>query len=170
MDATRLTLLLGILSVAFLCGFWFGPGGVLALRRRAGGELQVDLRFFYTPGTLYRLLDLYGEDGRRSFRNLLLADMIFPAVYAATLYSLGGLIASTHPAHVLLASVGRCTGIAAALFDYGENLSLLYVMRNLKSPPDGIADLAGICTMLKVVAFAVSAAAFATALLAASQG
>jgi hypothetical protein len=162
-DEARVTIALGIVSVAFLLGFWFAPGGVLALRQRAGGELQVDLRFFYTPGTLYRLLDLYGVDGRRSFRNLLFADMIFPAVYAATLYSLGGLIASAHPAHAALASVGRFAAIAAALFDYGENLSLLQVMRNLKSPADRIARLAGICTTLKVIAFAVIAAAFAAA-------
>jgi len=166
-DEARIAIALGIVSVAFLCGFWFAPGGVLALRQGAGGELQVDLRFFYSPGTLYRLLDLYGVDGRRSFRNLLLADMIFPAVYAATLYSLGGLIAFAHP---FAAAVVRCAAIAAALFDYGENLSLLYVMRNLKSPPDRIARLAGICTMLKVVAFMVTAAAFAAASLAAPRG
>jgi len=148
----------------------YGTTGELALRRRAGGELQVDLRFSYTPETLYRLLDLYGEDGRRSFRNLLLADMIFPAVYAATLYSLGGLIASAHPFAVTAVAVGRCAGIAAALFDYGENLFLLYVLRNLKSRSDRIARLAGICTTLKVVAFAATAAAFAAALLAAPQG
>ena len=166
-DEAHVTVALGIVSVAFLCGFWFAPGGVLALRQRAGGELQVDLRFFYTPGTLYRLLDLYGVDGRRSFRNLHLADMIFPAVYAATLYSLGGLIAFAHP---FAAAVVRCAAIAAALFDYGENLSLLHVMRNLKSPPDRVARFAGICTMLKVVAFAVTAVALAAVLLAAPQG
>jgi len=165
-EEARITIALGIVSFVFLCGFWFAPGGVLALKERAGGELQVDLRFFYTPGTLYRLLDLYGEVGRRSFRNLLFADMIFPALYAATLVSLGGLIASAHPSNAPLASVGRFAAIAAALFDYGENLSLLHVMRNLESPPDRIARLAGICTMLKVVAFAVTAAALAVALLA----
>ena len=159
----RIALTLGILSVVFLCGFWFAPGGVLTLRRRAGGALQVDLRFFYTPDTLYRLLELYGVDGRRSFRALLLADMIFPAVYAATLYSLGGLIHSTHALPATLASVGRCAALAAALFDYGENLSLLHVMRNLESPSDRIARLAGACTALKVAAFAVTAAAFAAA-------
>jgi len=159
MDAARITLALGILSAVFLCVFWLAPGGVLALRRRAGGEMQVDLRVFYTPNTLYRLLDLYGVDGRRSFRAMLLADMIFPAIYAATLYSLGGLIASAHP----FVTVGRCAALAAALFDYGENLSLLYVMRNLKSPSDRIARFAGICTMLKVAAFAVTTAAYAAA-------
>jgi hypothetical protein len=163
MDAARITLALGILSVVFLCGFWLAPGGVLALRRRAGGEMQVDLRVFYTPDTLYRLLDLYGADGRRSFRAMLLADMIFPAVYAATLYSLGGLIASTHPLPAALAFVGRFAALAAALFDYGENLFLLHVLRNLESPSDRIARLAGICTTLKLVAFAVAAASFATA-------
>jgi len=159
----RITLALGILSVVFLCGFWLAPGGVLALKRRAGGEMQVDLRFFYTPGTLYRLLDLYGVDGRRSFRAMLLADMIFPAVYAATLYSLGGLIASADTFPAALASVGRFAALAAALFDFGENLLLLHVLRNLESPSDRIARLAGICTTLKVAAFAVVAASFVTA-------
>ena len=81
-----------------------------------------------------------------------------------------GLIASAHPFAIAVASVGRCAAIAAALFDYGENLSLLYVMRNLQSPPDRVARLAGICTTLKVLAFAVTAVAFAAALLAAPQG
>src|SRR5262252_9355569 len=95
---------------------------------------------------------------------MLLADMIFPAAYAATLYSLGGLIASAHPFHLTAASVGRIAALEAALFDYGENLFLLHVLRNLKSPSDRIARLAGVCTTLKVVAFAVTAASFATAL------
>ena len=159
MDAARITLALGILSAVFLCVFWLAPGGVLALRRRAGGEMQVDLRVFYTPNTLYRLLDLYGVDGRRSFRAMLLADMIFPAIYAATLYSLGGLIVSAHS----FVTVGRCAALAAALFDYGENVLLLRVLRNLPAPSDRAARLAGICTTLKTAAFAVTALEFLAA-------
>src|SRR5262249_20865593 len=143
LDEVRVTMALGILCVAFLCGFWFGPGGVLALKRRAG-ELQVDLRPFYTPDTLYQLLELYGADGRRSFRAMLLADMVFPAIYAATLYSLGDLIASAHPLAATAASVGRCAAIAAALFDYGENVFLLRVLRNIPWRSDLAARLASL--------------------------
>jgi integrase len=148
---------LAVLAAIFLCAFWFAPGGVLALRRRADGALQVDLRVGYSPDTLYRLLDLYGEAGRRSFRALLLADMIFPAVYGATLYLFGDLLGSAFPRAASLASAARYAAIAAALFDYGENLFLLHVLRHRASRPTVSAHLAGICTTLKMTAFAIAA-------------
>ena len=49
-NETLLAQVLGIVTLAFLGGFWFLPGGVLALRRRALGELQVDVRLGYSVG------------------------------------------------------------------------------------------------------------------------
>src|SRR5215471_1593321 len=95
MNELNASIALAVLTVVFLCWFWFAPGGVLALRRRAGGELQVDVRLAYSPGTLYRLLDAYGDEGRRMFRRMLHADMIFPAVYGATLFLWGEMLASS---------------------------------------------------------------------------
>src|SRR4051812_33868925 len=117
--------LLGITTLAFLCGFWLLPGGVLALRRRAHGELQVDLRPGYTSDTLYRMLEAYGNDGVRSFKRMLLADMIFPLVYASLLILLGDLVARAHPTLPLVASIVRLAAIGAAGFDYLENIFLL---------------------------------------------
>ena len=150
---------LALLCALFLCGFWLAPGGVLALRRRAGGELQVDVRVAYGPSTLYRLLDVYGPEGRRSFRTMLLADMAFPAVYGALLYVL---------ADSLDSSIARHAAIAAAAFDYSENIFLLRVLRRLPSRSEAIARLAGICTSLKMAAIALTAAALAAAWLRAS--
>jgi hypothetical protein len=150
---------LGVIVVAFICGLWLLPGGVLALRRRAHGELQVDVRPGYSPETLYRLLQLYGRDGIRSFRRLLLADMIFPAVYGGLLYLLGDMAAPTHPS---TAGILHVTAIAAPCFDYLENLFLLYVLHKLPGRRLLVARAAGISTALKTICIACGLAALAT--------
>ncbi|HUL64898.1 MAG TPA: hypothetical protein VLW55_09810 [Burkholderiaceae bacterium] len=154
---------LAVLTFIFLCSFWLAPGGVLALRRRAGGALQVDVRLAYTPTTLYRLLDAYGPAGRRSFRTMLLADMVFPAIYGATLYLVADLL--THgSAHAgSLGLVARAAAVAAAAFDYAENIFLLHVLRHLDSRSGRSARFAAICTTSKMIAFMVAAAALISA-------
>ncbi|TCS60686.1 hypothetical protein [Varunaivibrio sulfuroxidans] len=149
MNAFPYTLGLTGLTVAFLGGFWFLPGGVLTLRRRAGGELQADVRLAYGPDTLYRLLDAYGPNGRRFFRRMLYADMIFPMVYAAMLYSYADTLAISHPAAIIAKSGALC----AAAFDYGENALLLTVLRKLPARSVRIARYAGICTTAKMLSF-----------------
>jgi hypothetical protein len=159
MTELNTTIALAVLSFIFLCSFWLAPGGVLALRRRAGGELQVDVRLAYTPATLYRLLDAYGPAGRRSFRTMLQADMVFPAIYGATLYLLAGLLTSGTAHTDSLGLVARAAAVAAAVFDYAENLSLLHVLRHFDSRSSRGARFAAICTTSKMVAFAVAATA-----------
>jgi len=141
--------LLAAVTLAFLCGFWFLPGGVLALRRRAHGEMQVDLRPGYSPDTLYRLLGLYGADGIRAFRRMLVADMVFPLVYAMLLVLLGDVTARAHPSEPHVASLLRLAAIAAASFDYLENLFLLQVVSRLPNRQLLAARAAGIFTSLK---------------------
>lgn len=158
MNETLLAQAFGIVTFAFLCGFWLLPGGVLALRRRAGGQMQVDTRPAYSPDTLYRLLDLYGRDGIRSFRNMLIADMFFPAVYGAFLFLLGDLASVAHPA----ARIVGAMGIAAACFDYGENIFLLHVLRRLPMRQEFAARAAGICTTLKTISLVAALVALAT--------
>jgi hypothetical protein len=115
----NLVYLLGFVTVLFLCGFWLLPGGVLALRRRAG-EMQADVRLGYTPATLYRLLKAYGPEGRASFKRMLLADMVFPAVYGAFLVALADLAAASGPLAIKAAFVARAASISAAGWDYIE--------------------------------------------------
>jgi hypothetical protein len=138
---------LGVVTICALSGFWFLPGGVLALRRLALGEIQVDVRPGYTPETLYRLLQLYGRDGVRMFRNMLVADMFFPPVYGAFLFLLGDLASAAHPAGRIV----RLMAIAAVCFDYGENIFLLDVLRRLPNRQPFVARAAGISTTLKTL-------------------
>jgi hypothetical protein len=143
--------LLGLATFGFLSGFWFLPGGVLALRRRALGEPQVDVRPGYSPETLYRLLRLYGPEGIRSFRRMLHADMVFPAVYGALFFVLGDLTASAHPTALRAAGGAQIMGVTAAGFDYIENILLLFVLRRLPRQHLYAARAAGICTSLKTL-------------------
>ena len=138
---------LGLVTLVSLCCLWLLPGGVLALRRRAHGEMQVDLRPGYSPDPLYRVLQLYGPDGIRSFRILLLADMVFPAVYGAFLFILGDLLTPAHPAAAIVCAMA----VAAACFDYLENIFLFMALRRLPLRHDDAARAAGVCTTLKTV-------------------
>jgi len=149
------------LTVACLFTFWLAPGGVLALRHRAQGALQVDVRLAYGPDTLYRLLDVYGPEGRRWFRAMLLADMVFPALYGATLFMWGDTLGSEFPHAAKAAAAARWCAIGAASFDYCENVFLLKALRNWNSRPHATARLASVFTTLKMAAFAATAVSLA---------
>ena len=142
------------LAGLFLIGFWLAPGGVLGLRRLAKGELQVDVRPGYRPETLFRLLDAYGASGRRCFRTMLYLDMVFPAVYATALFLTGDLLAAGHGVHGALRGAARFTGMAAAAFDYLENILLLRVLNQYPHRLPRVAGAAGIATSFKMLSFA----------------
>ena len=158
MPESTWTLLLLALAGVFLLGFWFAPGGVLALRRMAQGELQVDVRPGYGPETLFRLLDAYGLAGRACFRRMLYLDMVFPAVYAAALYRIAG-----HGLHGALKGAAQDLGLLAAAFDYLENLLLLRVLDPYPRRQVRLARAAGMATSLKMLSFAGVLAAFVLA-------
>lgn len=143
------------LTVAFLVGFWWLPGGVLDLRGLAEGRLQVDLRPLYGARMVYALLDVYGDRGRLWFGRMLRADLVFPLVYAATVWTL----AATQPPAV--ASWMERAGIAAACFDECENLLLLRILAAYPARHTRWARLAGIMTFLKMCSLVVAIASFA---------
>lgn len=156
MSAPSLMQALGFATALFLCGFWLLPGGVLALRRRAKGEIQVDVRLFYGTSTLYRLLKLYGEGGRASFRRMLLVDMVFPAVYGGLLFALASSAPAFHPAMSEVARTAQIMAISAALWDYAENVLLLVVLNRFPTLLPFTASCASFCTSAKMVCFIVA--------------
>ena len=92
-------------------------------------------------------------------------DMIFPAVYGAFLFVLGDLASAAHHA----ATVVSVMGIAAACFDYLENIFLFYVLHHLPSRQNVAARSAGIATTLKNLSFVVAVSVLAVVLLSKSQ-
>jgi hypothetical protein len=146
---------------AFLVFFWLAPGGVLALRRRAGGAIQPDARLGYGPRTLYALLDAYGQEGRRGYRRMLLVDTAFPIVYGGTLFHFAAALAAGRPGLAPAAAIVRCAATAAAAFDYGENVLLLTVLGRYPARALAIARAAGLCTSAKFLGVALAFLALA---------
>ena len=147
------SILLLALTALFLAGFWFLPGGVLDLRRLAGGRLQVDLRPAHGIWTVYALLDAYGERGRHWFARMLRADLVFPLVYAAAIWTLAGDYSATRPHAVELA---QGAGIAAACFDEFENILLLRIIAAYPRRRVKLERIAGSMTRLKMCSFAIA--------------
>lgn len=151
-ELTLVAILLTIVG-GFLGWFWLAPGGVLTLRRLADGDLQVDVRLAYSSDTLYRLLEKYGKEGRRSFQRMLLVDMVFPAVYGTALYLLADLLAAPHGTQLMTWKIAKIFAISAAAFDYTENALLLCVVQRFPARHLPLARAASICTSLKMLSF-----------------
>lgn len=146
--------ILGAFASAFLLLFWLTPFGIPVLKRFGAGQPSPDLTFGYTAGHTYRLLDAYGERGRSHWRRMLLADMIFPAVYGAWLALLG-------LAWVRWAGAGStwiilvvALPVVAAAADYVENILLLRVIAGLPERLPSEVAAASMCTRIKFTAFA----------------
>ena len=128
----------------FLLWFWFSRHGASALSRYTDGEFPVDLGFYYSPDKLYRHLDLYGEEGRNSFRLTQLVDLVYPLFYSAAFGSLA------RDLDVPWVSVLICTFILiAALFDYAEDILLLFILKAYPVRKNTLARLAAGCTFIK---------------------
>lgn len=140
-----------LLALTGLClaGFWLLPGGVLDLCRLAGGRMQPDLRPAYESRTLYALLDAYGDMGRIWFGRMLRADLLFPLLYAAAIWTLAAQHGAMRP-H-LAPCVAQAAGIAAAGFDELENMLLLRVLGAYPLRQPGLARLAGVMTLAKTI-------------------
>ena len=142
-------LTLGALALAFMALFWLTPFGVPPLRQLGAGQPSPDLTFGYTADETYRLLELYGVKGRAHWRRLLLADMIFPAVYAALLALLGlawvRWLAAGAPWSILVVAFP----VVAAAADYAENILLLRVIAIMPERFPVLVASASIFTRLK---------------------
>lgn len=140
-----------ILTSGFLYWFWFSPIGVLAMKEQAGGEVQVDVRLYYSPATLYRLFETYGEKGRKDFRTMLLVDMVFPLVYSAALCCLADVLGDHGLVAERIENVSIIAALCAAFFDYCENTMLLRVLKLFPERHTKLAYSATCASSLKML-------------------
>lgn len=138
-------------TIGFYLWFWFGSVGILALRKMGGGELPVDARLYYSPQTLYKILETYGEKGRSTFRTMLLADMVFPAVYVPTIGLMADKLATANMMPQYLFFYTYAAAILGGIFDYIENYALLKILSDYPTHHKKLATIAAIATLLKMV-------------------
>lgn len=117
----------------------------------------LDLKFFYTPGQAYSLVESYGEAGRAAYRLFdLTADIVHPIAY--TLFFgllLSVLFQRAFPAN----SPFQKYNVAPAIswfFDMIENIGVVTMLSIFPSRPALVAWIAALATSLKWTFFLVT--------------
>jgi hypothetical protein len=119
-------------------------------KRTSGGADSPDTSFFYTAPDLYQMAETYGEGGRQAYiRARFTFDLVWPLVYLAFLVT--GISWVYHRAFPPQSAwqMANLVPVLATLFDYLENISTSLVMLRYPSLTPGVADLAGIITLVK---------------------
>jgi hypothetical protein len=133
-------LVLGMLSASFPLVLFPACG--------IGTFVPLDLHFSYNPEQVSVYLAELGDEGRRSYRcMLLLPDMVFPLVYASALSVLLVLVLCRH-----LSAARRYLCLAPYLVviaDWGENLFLATALDAYPDTLDGLIRIASVFTSLK---------------------
>lgn len=97
------------------------------------GAAPLDVRFHSTARDVKQFLDACGPDGRAAYRNLQIADLVYPTVFGLFMTSALAVtlkrLAPSRPDVVALASIG----LVGSGFDYLENV---FAWRVLATYPD----------------------------------
>jgi len=145
----------GWLTLAALAGFLLFtalvlPGQSQQARANSGGARTPDLSFIYTADDLYRMAEAYGPDGRQAYiRARFTFDLVWPLVYTCFLatslsWALGRALPESSRWRTL-----NLVPLAAALFDYLENVATSLVIGRYPAATPGIDVLATFFTPLK---------------------
>lgn len=128
------------------------PRQAATAEQKTGDAGSPDTFFYYAADDLYRMAELYGEEGRKAYiRARFTFDVIWPLVY--TLFLATAISWLFGRAFALDSSWQRANLIPAlgALFDYLENLSTSLVMLRYPNQTPVVDILAPVCTLAKWV-------------------
>jgi uncharacterized protein YhhL (DUF1145 family) len=129
-----------------LNNYVFGP----YFRLHTNGNAYLEMTVFYSPQSLYALLDQYGQQGRDFYvKSALLFDFIFPLQYSVFFTSLAYIIYRNLSGGVALGKAIFFLGIALCLSDWLENIFLLLVIYCYPGEIAALAYLANAMTLLK---------------------
>ncbi len=110
-----------------------------------------DLKFYYDPGELCLLFEGWSYNERQAYKWILFVDMFYPVVYASLIYLI--LKKFYHKAHrpilFLLPWI-------AAMFDWGENLSIGYWLFRFPVCPEKWMVFIPLMTSLKWIFLMIS--------------
>jgi nucleoside-diphosphate-sugar epimerase len=138
------------------------PLGVPRLRALAGGAPILDMRIHgYTPAEAYRLLELLGPVGRRSYGEMLwTVDLLLPALFSALLW------ASLSRGRLRR---WRWAGLLGGAADYAENAAITLLLTGFPAHRDALARLASGLTISKFTLYLAGVALAAAGALAARR-
>lgn len=124
---------------------------------------SLDTSFFYSPGDLYRIAEVYGQDGRRLYvRARFTFDAIWPLVYALFLTTAISWIYRRAFGPRSPWQLANLAPLLAAGFDYLENVSTSLVMLRYPARTPVVDLLAPAFTLTKWTLIGVSFALLLT--------
>jgi hypothetical protein len=147
-----------LLALVMLVGFsaflnQFNPKNDI-IRRLGDDYFSTDQTWFYRPQQLFDMLDKYAPEDREAHVQFIYLDLVYPVIYSLTAAIL---LASLLPI-LLPALQARCPylsllPVAAAIFDYLENLSMLWIVRRYSANyrPAGLALFSSAMTTFKLL-------------------
>ncbi len=144
--ARRVWLLLAVTAAAlFTVNALDLPLTVPRMRKIAGGESILDLRFGYTPVAAYQLLDALGQAGRGAYLEMLwTVDLLLPILFTAFLWTAldAGALRRL-----------RWAALLAGAADYLENVTITVLLLAYPGRIEGAASLASAFTVSKTLLY-----------------
>jgi len=106
-------------------GVFFSSSAAFAIPvvEKACGQLPLDVRFYSTGYEVSDFLDACGQGGRDAYRNMQVADLLYPLVFGLFMASsLSMVLRRLCPGRPGIAVVGLVLAMVGTGFDYLENL------------------------------------------------
>ena len=125
------------------------PFGLTSIKPYAHGTTILDVELFYTAAQAYQRLALFGEQGRAAYFNILMGDLIYPALLAGFLsISITLLFRRLNFSSTYWQYLGLLP-LANMFFDYIEDALLLSLLNSYPAQLPITAAVAGFVTFTK---------------------
>lgn len=110
----------------------------------------LDVRFGFSSADAYETLEAIGQEGRNKYLFFLaVIDSIYPLVYGSLLILTAGFLLRRTLNESNDFRILNLVAIDAVIFDYLENLGIIYMISRYPSRADGVATLASVSGMIK---------------------
>jgi hypothetical protein len=146
--------LLLVAYVLYMPVFFFAdvPFGLSRIKPYAQGTNILDVELFYTSEQAYQRLALFGAQGRAVYFNILMGDLIYPALLDSLLsVSITLLFRRLNFSGAYWKYLGLLP-LANMVLDYTEDALLLSLLRNYPDHLPLAAAAAGVVTLAKNIA------------------
>lgn len=123
------------------------------IERLGKDYFSTDQTPFYSPQKLFDMLDRYSDEDRRAHVRFIYLDLVYPLIYSVTAaILLAYLLPVSLPALHAKFPYLSLLPFAVAVFDYLENLSLLYILQHYRAnaPLFGVARFSSAMTTSKL--------------------
>lgn len=142
------------------------PFGISAIRPYAAGSSILDVELFYTATQAYDRLTLFGAQGRATYLNILMGDLIYPALLGSLLaVSICLIVKRLNPPRVGWQYLALLP-LANMVCDYCENSLLFALLLAYPTALPTVGTVAGVATLTKNIFGILSFAVLAFGLLA----